>query len=320
MDRRAFLVGAGAGLGGLLCGNAQAAGGTMKFVYPYAPGSGGDALVRLLADDMQKKLGVTAIVENKMGADGRIGVSEVKQAAPDGMTLLFTPFGTMVLFPSVYKNLSYDAFKDFTPVTQVVTYDFGLAVGPMAKVKTLAGLVAWLKANPDKGNVGVPGLGALPQLLPLKFATDSGTKIQAIPYRGTAPALTAAMAGQIPLVCAPLGDLVGQAKAGAIRVIAASGKTRNALVPDVPTFVEQGYKIVGSGWYGIFAPSKTPAPEIARLNKALVEAIRGKAFRARARSLWLSPTGTTSAELAAIQKEDFERWAPVVKAAGLAGK
>jgi tripartite-type tricarboxylate transporter receptor subunit TctC len=320
MYRREFLLGAAVTATNLWNRTADAAGATLKLIYPYAPGSGGDILARRLADDMQKALGVSAIVENKPGADGRIGVREVKHAEPDGMTLLFTPFGTMVLFPTAFKNLPYDAFKDFTPVTQVVTYDFGLAAGPMTDAKTLPELVAWLKKNPDKANVGVPGLGALPQLLPLKFAADTGTKIEAIAYKGTAPALTDTMGGQIPLVCAPLGDLVAQAKAGTIRLLAASGKTRNALVPDVPTFFEQGYKISGSGWYGIFAPSKTPAAEVGKLNKALVASIQGKDFQARARSLWLTPTGTTPAQLAAIQKEDFEQWAPVIKAAGLAGR
>jgi tripartite-type tricarboxylate transporter receptor subunit TctC len=320
MQRRDFLIGAATVAAGVCGPQAHGAGATLKLIYPYAPGSGGDVLARLLADDMQKKLGVSAIVENKPGADGRIGVREVQHADPDGMTLLFTPFGTMVLFPTVFKDLPYDAFKDFAPITQVVTYDFGLAAGPMTNAKTLSELVGWLKKHPDNSNVGVPGLGALPQLLPLKFAADTGTKIQAIAYKGTAPALAATMGGQIPLVCAPLGDLVAQAKAGTIKLLAASGKKRNALVPDVPTFIEQGYNISGSGWYGIFAPAKTPAAEIDKLNKALVESIQGNEFQTRARSLWLIPTGTTPAQLAAIQKEDFEQWAPVIKAAGLAGR
>ena len=321
MDRRRFLVAAGIGIGGMLCGRpGEAAGSVLKFIYPYAPGSGGDILVRLLADDLQNKFGAPAIVENKPGADGRLGVRDVKNATADGNTLLFTPFGAMVLFPSVFKDLPYDPFKDFAPVTQVVTYDFGLAAGPMTPVKTLGELVAWLKANPDKGNVAVPGLGALPHLLPLKFAADTGTKIQAVPYKGTAPALTDVMAGQVPLVCAPLGDLVAQARAGTVRLLAASGKTRNQFVTDVPTFVEQGYDIVGSGWYAIFAPAQTPAAAIDKFNKALVEAVHGKPFQERARSLWLAPTGTTAAELGAIQRQDFERWKPVIEAAGLAEK
>lgn len=320
MYRREFLLAAAGTAAGLCNRTADAAGATLKFIYPYAPGSGGDALARLLGEDIQKKLGVSAIVENKPGADGRIGVREVQHANPDGMTLLFTPFGTMVLFPMVFKDLPYNAFTDFTPVTQVVTYDFGLAAGPMTDARTLSELLDWLKKNPKQSNVGVPGLGALPHLLPLKFAADTGTNIQVIAYKGTAPALTDVMGGQIPLVCAPLGDLVAQARAGTIKLLAASGKSRNALVPDVPTFIEQGYDISGSGWYGIFAPSKTPPDEIDKLNKVLVDSIHSDEFQARAHSLWLIPTGTTPAQLGAIQKEDYQKWAPVIQAAGLAGK
>lgn len=319
MDRREFLQAAAVAAGAAIATPALAAS-VLKFIYPYAPGSGGDILVRVLADDLEKKLGVSAIVENKPGADGRIGVREVKHAAPDGDTLLFTPFGTMVLFPSVFKSLPYDPFKDFVPVTQAITFDFGLAAGPMSGTKTLAELTDWLKKNPEKGNVGVPGLGALPHLLPIKFAADAGVKIQAVAYKGTAPALTAAMAGEVALVCAPLADLVAQHKAGAVHVLAVSGKKRSPYLPDVPTFVEQGYKIEGSGWYAIFAPANTPADVVAKLNKSLVQAIHSESFQQRAKSVYLTPTGTTSEELGALQKADFERWAPVIQSAGLSGR
>jgi tripartite-type tricarboxylate transporter receptor subunit TctC len=300
----------------MLLGRAEAAP-LLKFIYPYAAGSGGDVMIRLLAEDMQTALGISAIVENKTGADGRIGVREVMRAEPDGNTLLYTPFGTMVLFPSVFQDLGYDPFTDFKPVTQVATFYFGLATGPMTKVKTLAELIDWLKTNPAASNVAVPGLGTLPQLLPLKFAAESGTRIDAIAYRGTAPALTAVMGGQVALVCAPLGDLVGQAKAGTITLLAASGNARNPLAPEVPTFIEQGFSVSGSGWYGIFAPARTPDARIEQLNKPLVAAIHGEAFKARAQSVWFNPTGTTAAELAAIQKADSELWSPVFKAANL---
>lgn len=230
MDRRQFTVGVAASAG-MFGAPALAADGLLKFIYPYAPGSGGDILVRVLADDLQKKLGISAIVDNKPGADGRIGAREVKHAAPDGNTLLFTPFGTMVLFPTVFKSLPYDAFKDFAPVTQALTFDFGLAAGPMSGAKTLAELTEWLKKNPDKGNVGVPGLGALPHLLPLKYAADAGVKLKAIAYKGTAPALTAAMSGETALVCAPLADLIAQHKAGAIHLLATSGRRARPTFP-----------------------------------------------------------------------------------------
>jgi len=320
MQRRDFMAGVAAAAGGVWTEQAQAADALLKLEYPYAPGSGGDILARVLADDLQKKLGLSAIVENKPGASGRIGVRDVAHAEPDGNTLLFTPFGTMVLFPTVFKNLPYDAFKDFRPVTQVVTYDFGLAVGPTSGAKTLAELTAWLKKNPDKGNFSVPGLGALPHLLPLKYAADAGVKLNVVAYKGTAPALTAAMAGETAMVCAPLADLIAQHKAGAIHLVAVSGRQRSPYLPDVPTFEEQGFKIQGSGWYGIFAPAKTPDAVVARLNKILTDAIHSESFQQRARSVFLNPTGTTTAELGAIQKDDFERWAPVIRSAGLDAK
>ncbi|MDE2364899.1 MAG: hypothetical protein KGM42_19650 [Hyphomicrobiales bacterium] len=319
MDRREFMAG-GFAAAGMLASGVASAGALLKFIYPYAPGSGGDLLVRVLADDLQKKLGVSAIVDNKPGADGRIGVREVMHADADGNTLLYTPFGPMVLFPTVFKNLPYDAFKDFAPVTQAISYDFGVAAGPMSGVKTLAELVDWLKKNPDKGNIGMPGLGALPHLLPVKFAAEAGVKINPIAFKGTAPALTAAMSGEIALVSGVLGDLIAQHKAGTLRLLAVSGKARSPFAPDVPTFKEQGYDVEGSAWYGIFAPAKTPPDAIARLNGALVEAIHSDAFKQRAASVYLTATGTSPQELGAIQKADYERWKPVIEAAGLAGK
>jgi tripartite-type tricarboxylate transporter receptor subunit TctC len=265
IHRRQFVAGAAAFINGL-SGPSFAASPQLSFVYPYAAGSGGDALCRVLADKPSQSLGVTAIVENKTGADGRIGVREVKNSPPDGSTLLFTPFGTMVLLPTVYLELPYDAFRDFVPETQVLTFDFGLAAGPMSGARTLKDLVAWLKKNSDKSDLAVPGLGALPHLLPLKFAQESGTKLQAIAYKGIAPSLTAAMAGQVALVCAPVADLIPQHKAGAIHLLAVSGTTRSQDVPDVPTFLEQGYQIVGYGWYGIFAPAHTPPDVVMKLN------------------------------------------------------
>ena len=318
MDRRSFLLGAAATMGGLAAGSVSEAGSTLKIVFPYAPGGGGDVLARLIADHLEKKMGISTIVENRTGADGRIGTRDVKQAEPDGKTLLFTPFGTMVLAPSVFKDLQYDPVADFAPVTQAVTFDFGFATGPMTKTKTLAELVAWLKKNPDQGNVAVPGLGTLPHLLPLKFAEAAGVKITAISHRGTVPSLTAVMGGQLPMVCGPLGDLVAQARAGTINLLATSGKKRHPQVAEVPTFIEQGYNISGSAWYAFYVPAKTPAVEIAKLHKEIIDAIRSPAFEERARSLWLNPTGTTPAELATIQREDFELWAPVIKTANLA--
>ncbi len=317
MDRRMF-----ASLGALTATGAfraLAQGSPIRFIYPYAPGSGGDALVRVLADQIGRELNETVLVENRTGVDGRIGVRDVKAAPADGRTMLFTPFGSMVLFPSVYASLPYDPFKDFAPVSQVVAYDFGLAAGPMFPGKTLADLAAWLTADPSRANFGMPGSGAMPHFLPLKFGAIAGVDITAIAFKGSVPALTEAMAGHLPLVCAPLSDLIEQHKAGTIRLLASSGRERSLFTPDVPTFLEQGYDIVASGWYGIFAPVGSPAAILDRISSIVVRAIRSEAGKSLALKFGFAPTGTSAAELGAIQKADFERWAPVVKASGFRG-
>jgi tripartite-type tricarboxylate transporter receptor subunit TctC len=315
MDRRAFVA------AGLAAGVAPARGqgAPIRFFYPYAPGSGGDLLIRFLADQIGRETNETVVVENRTGADGRIGVRDVKLAPPDGRTMLFTPFGTMVLFPSVYASLPYDVFKDFTPISQVVAYDFGLAAGPMFPGKTLADLVAWLKAEPTKANFGMPGSGAMPHFIPLQLGALAGFSITAIAYKGSVPAVSEAIAGHLPLVCAPLSDLVEQHRAGTIRLLASSGRERSPYAADVPTFFEQGYDIVASGWYAIFAPAGSPPAMVGKISSIVARAMRSEAGKSLALKLGLSPSGTTPAELGAIQKADFERWAPVVKASGFVG-
>lgn len=320
MHRRIFLAGAAAASAALFIERAGAAGSTLKLIYPYAPGGGGDLVVRMLTDPMQASLKVPVIVENRTGADGRIAVRDVARAAPDGDTLLFTPFGAMVLFPTAFKDLPYDAFKGFAAVTQVATFDFALAVGANSEAKSLRDLVDWLKKNPNKNNVAVPARGALPHLLPVKFAQDAGVKINAVVYKGPTPAATAAMSDEVTMVCDPLADLLPQHRAGTLRILGIFDKKRSPYLPEVPTVEEQGYNVAGSGWYGVFAPAATPPDVIAKLNKALVEAIHSAPFQERAKSLYLRATGTTPEELRAIQMADYERWKPVIEAAGLADK
>ncbi len=270
----------------------------------------------MLADEIGRELGDSVVVENRTGADGRIGVRAVKAAAADGRTLLFTPFGAMVLFPSVYDELPYDPVQDFVPVSQLVTYDFGLAAGPSFPGKNLADLVTWLKADPKRGTWGMPGYGSLPHFLPLRFATLAGVEMKSIAYKGTVPAVTDVMAGQIPLVCAPLSDLVEPARNGAIRLLATSGAQRSAFSPEAPTFLEQGFDVVGAGWYALYAPAGSPPDFMGKLNRIVVAAVRSPAGQELAARLKLTPTGTSAAELAAIQQADFARWAGVVKASG----
>jgi tripartite-type tricarboxylate transporter receptor subunit TctC len=299
-----------------LAASAHAQSNSIRIIFPFAPGGSGDATARLLADKLQASLGQNVLVENRTGGAGRIGVNAVKNAAPDGATLLFTPFAAVTIYPYAYRSLDYDPFTDLTPISQICTYDFGIAVGTDSPVKTPQDLVAWLKANPAKAQFGSPGAGALPHFFGLLVGRAAGVEMTHIAYKGTAPSIADLLGGQIPMVTSTTSEFVELHRAGKIRVIATSDTERMVQLPDVPTFKESGIDIVGTGWYGVFGPAHMPPDVVARINKALVAALALPDIRERLIGYGLKPTGTSPAELAAIQRADADIWAPIVKASG----
>jgi tripartite-type tricarboxylate transporter receptor subunit TctC len=288
----------------------------IRIVFPFAGGGSGDGLARLIADRMRQSLNRPVIVENRTGASGRLGVQAVKAAAPDGNTLLITPIAPLAIYQHVYPSLDYDPIADFAPVAQVATFDFGVAVGPQIAAKSLKELVAWAKANPAQANFGIPAAGSLPHFLGVMFGRAAGIDLRAVPYRGSAAALTDLVGGQIAMVFTTTSDLVEMHKAGRIRGLATSDKQRSPFLPDLPTFREAGYDLEATGWYGMFAPARTPADVVERLNRAIVAAVRLPEVQERLKAFGLQPTGTSAQEFAAIQKADSARWAPAVKASG----
>jgi tripartite-type tricarboxylate transporter receptor subunit TctC len=265
---------------------------------------------------MRSALKEPVIVEDRSGAQGRLGVQAVKAAAPDGKTILMTPVAPMSIYPLVYKSLSYDALADFVPLSQLAKFDFGLAVGHDIPAKTLKELIAWVKANPKQGNYGTPGAGTLPHFFAVSFAKATGLDLRHVSYRGSAAAIKDLLGGQIAIVVTTTSDLLTQHKAGRIRVLATSGAHRSPFLPDIPTFKEEGFGIEGEGWYGMFAPAKTPPAIVAKYSKVIAEAMQQPAIKDRLKAFGLVPTGTTSAELGRIQKADMQTWAPAVKASG----
>ncbi len=231
----------------------------IRIIFPFAAGGSGDALARLMADKLRAGLNRTVIVENRTGAAGRIGVQAVKAAAPDGNTLLLTPIAPMSVYQHVYKSLGYDPIADFEPLSQLGTFDFGVAREPSLPVSSLKELVDWAKMNPAQANYGSPAAGALPHFLGVMFARAAGIDLRHVTYRGSAAALAALVAGQIPIVFTTVADLVELHKAGRIRVLATSDSGRSPSLPDVPTLREAGYDLQATGWYGMFAPAK-PRP------------------------------------------------------------
>lgn len=288
----------------------------IRLIFNYSAGGAGDALARLIADKMRAGLDQPVIVENRTGADGRLGVQAVKNAAPDGSTLLISPIAPMAIFQHLYASLGYDPFADFRPISQVARFDFGIAVGPKVSVTSLKELVAWAKANPGEANFGAPAAGTLPHFFAVLFGRTAGIDLRLVAYRGSAGAMTDLVGGQIPIVFTTTSDLLEMYKAGRVRILATSGKERSPFVPEVPTFREAGYDIEGTGWYGVFAPARTPDDVIERLNKAIVAGVAAPEVREKLLALGLEPTGMTAAEFAAIQKASSELWAPVVRSSG----
>jgi tripartite-type tricarboxylate transporter receptor subunit TctC len=295
---------------------AQTAGETVRIVFPFAPGGSGDALARLIAEHLRAALKQPVIVENRTGAQGRLGVQAVKAAAPDGNTILLTPVAPMSVYQHVYKALAYDPIADFAPVSQAATFDFAVAAGPQVPAASLAELVAWVKADPARGSYGTPAAGSLPHFLAVSFASATGLDLRHVGYRGSAAALTDLIGGQIPILVTTTADVLESHKAGRIKVLATSDSARSPFLKEVPTLKEAGFNLVATGWYGVFAPAGTPAAVVARLSAGVAGAVQSPPVKERLLAFGLVPTGTTAAELGRIQKADSALWSPAVKASG----
>jgi tripartite-type tricarboxylate transporter receptor subunit TctC len=197
--------------------SAQTAEQTIRIVFPFTAGGSGDALARLIAEHLRTALKQPVIVESRTGAQGRIGVKEVKAAAPDGNTILLTPVAPMSVYQHVYKALAYDPIADFAPVSQVATFDFSVAVSQQVPAGNLKELVAWVTANPAQGSYGTPGAGTLPHFLAVSFAKTSGLDLRHVGYRGSAAALTDLIGGQIPILVTTTADVLEAHKAAGSR-------------------------------------------------------------------------------------------------------
>jgi tripartite-type tricarboxylate transporter receptor subunit TctC len=288
----------------------------IRIVLPYPPGGVGDAVARLIAESMRTGLDRPVVVESRPGAAGRLGVQSVKEAPADGSVLLFTPIAPMVLFPHVYDSLAYDPVRDFQAISQVGTFDLGVAVGTNVPARTLGELVDWLKADPARAAYATPAAGSLPHFAAVLFGRHAGVELRHVAYKGNQQAVADLVGGHLPMFFTSIQDLVEAHRASRVRILATTGRARSAALPDVPTFAESGYDIRGEGWYGIYAPAGTPAETVARLNRAVVDAIRAEQAGARLKALGVEPTGTSPAELSRIQEADLALWGPVVKASG----
>jgi tripartite-type tricarboxylate transporter receptor subunit TctC len=290
---------------------------TLKFVLGYPPGASSDILTRLLADRMRAALGMATVVENKTGAGGIVGTESVKNAAPDGTTILLSPLAPMVAFPHSHgAAVRYDPFKDFEPVAHISNFQLALVVSGELQAKNVAEFVALVKKDPKVGDYASAAAGSLPHYLGVMFAKATGLNMTHVPYRGTAPALQALAGGEVRSAMFVLADALTLVRSGKARLLAVAGAQRASLTPEVPTFKELGLDLEASAWYALFAPAGTPKDVIAKYAAAAIEAVRAPDLKAKLEQMGLEPTGLGPAELARILRADYDKWGPVIKASG----
>jgi tripartite-type tricarboxylate transporter receptor subunit TctC len=317
--RRSLIVPAGLlALSALLAPQVFAQSAPIKIVVGYPAGATSDALARVVGEAMARRLNQPVIVENKTGAGGQIANQMVKMAPADGHTLLMTPVATMSIFPHSFAGrLQYDPFKDFAPVAHLSNFQVGLGVGTGVPARTLAEYVAWVKANPEKnGFYGSAAPGSLPHFFGVMFAKTAGIQLQHVAYRGTAGAMQALAGGEIAALSTVAADLQSLVQANKATLLAVAGEKRSPQFPKVPTFREQGYDLVATPWYGLFAPAGTPSATVQRLAQAAMEAVQDPAVAQRLADMGVEPTGYAPAKLAEIMKADYERWGAPIRESG----
>src|SRR6478735_1307034 len=288
----------------------------LRIVVGYAPGGATDKVARIVGEKLQAKLGTTVIVENKTGAGGRLAAQQVKAARAGENVLMVGNPAVMVVAPLVFKDNGYDAEKDFVPVSHVNDYEFGLAVATAVPVRELSHLLAWLRANPNQANFGVPATGSLPHFFALMTGDKAGVKAQVIGYRGSGPLLADLLGGQVPVAFDTLDGLIPQAEAGKLRVLASSGAKRSSAAPNVPTFKGAGLDLVATGFNAFFAPATMPTAKVQQYAQAISEIMRDPDTQRKFADAKMTPVVSTQAQTVAMLKAYRAQWGAVVQKSG----
>ena len=289
----------------------------ITLIVPYPAGGGNDVIARLVATKMSESLGQPIVIENRGGAGSTIGTRDVARSAPDGSTLLIAT-SSLAINPSLYPDVAYDPKNDFAPIGLIATSPNFVLVNPAVPVHSAAELIALAKKEPGKLDFASTGIGTSTHLAAVLFAAMAEVKLNAVPYKGVAPALTDLLGGQVALMFCPMASVVGQVRAGSLRAIAVTGVKRSPLFPDLPTVAEAGLPgYVVELHYGLVAPAGTPGEVIAKLNGALNNALNDAGVRSRlAADGTETLPGTPGAYAADIASEEA-KWGAIVKKAGV---
>lgn len=292
---------------------------TVTLLVPYAPGGGHDTMARIVAERLTTKWGQTVIVENRAGANGMIGAEFVSRAAPDGHTLLFASPAEIVIAPTAYKSLRYDPFNDLAPVTLAGMTPLVVVAHPGVGVKTIPELIAKVKASPGKFSFGTAGNGSSQHLAGELLNNMASIDLVHIPYKGAGPAVNDVVGGQTPLAIVGMAPVMGHIKSGKLIALAVTQAERAAFAADIPTVAEtpglKGFE--ATHWMGVFAPAKTSAEVVQRVQTDIRDVVNTPEVKARLLALGIEPAGKTPAEFKAFLVADRERFARMYKLTGL---
>ena len=292
---------------------------TIRLVVPFPAGGATDVVGRMFADKLTHQLGQTVIVDNKSGAAGAIGAVEVKNARPDGYTLLVATSSTHAINPTAFVNPPYDPVKDFTPLSYVCETGLVVLVHPSVPAKNIAELVGLLKASPDKYNYASSGVGSVHHLAGELFKSKAGVKATHVPYKGAGPALSDLVAGQLPIMFATIGPALPMIASGKARALGVTSARRSSALPDVPTLAEQGLAGYDASLkFSLVAPAGLPAPIAARLQSDLKKIVSDPELAKALQKLGNDDVGPrTPDEVTQITGNDLKKWGSVIREAGI---
>jgi tripartite-type tricarboxylate transporter receptor subunit TctC len=296
---------------------AQFAGQQIRLIVPFPAGGPTDIVARPFARSLGEVLNATVVVDNRGGAGGSVGAEAVARSSADGRTLLMGTVGTSAINPALYRSLSYDVQRDFTPIALVALAPVVIIVHPSQPVNNVTELVALAKRMPGKLNYGSAGSGTPGHLTAEMFKGAAGIDLQHVPYRGSAPALTDLVGGQLQIMFDPLQSVLSNVQAGRVRAIAVSSKARSPVLPNVPTIAESGYSgFETTAWWGLFAPAKLPSALVQGLSAAAERVVRGEVFRGNLEPLGVVTSPMIGHSFADFQSEELAKWGKAVRDSG----
>ena len=291
----------------------------IRVLIGFPPGGATDAIARTVVDRLPAELGQPVIVENKPGAGGRIAADTVLMAPADGLTLMVAPNATPTFQMLVFGHqVKWNIERDFAPVATLASYPLGMGVALNTGATNVREFVAWVKANPGKASFGTPGLGGQNHFLGVAFGKAAGIDLPVTPYKGSPPMVTDLLGGHVPAAISLMDGMMAHHKAGKIRVIGVFTKERSPLMPDIPTFAEQGVNVTGGdGWTGMWARAGTPAAELERIQRAVQKILAmPDVQQTLSQRLSVQPHFRDGRAMAVLQRDELAHWEPIIKASG----